>query len=106
MGGDATDPMSSGTTYYGFANGGFTGIGRKWETAGIVHKGEWVVPQEGALVVRGDSPDTIELLRELVAVMKQIRDTRNANVNAVIQTSAPQVKVQDLLNVAYSQVRK
>lgn len=30
----------------GFANGGFTGFGRKYEPAGIVHRGEYVLPQE------------------------------------------------------------
>lgn len=29
-----------------FAEGGFTGHGHKYETAGVVHKGEWVAPQE------------------------------------------------------------
>lgn len=29
-----------------FAEGGFTGVGGKYEPAGIVHKGEYVVPQE------------------------------------------------------------
>lgn len=30
----------------GFAEGGYTGNGGKYEIAGAVHKGEWVVPQE------------------------------------------------------------
>lgn len=30
----------------GFASGGFTGHGGKYEPAGIVHRGEWVAPQE------------------------------------------------------------
>lgn len=29
----------------GFAEGGFTGIGGKYEAAGIVHRGEWVAPK-------------------------------------------------------------
>jgi hypothetical protein len=28
-----------------FAEGGFTGVGGKYEPAGVVHKGEWVAPQ-------------------------------------------------------------
>jgi TP901 family phage tail tape measure protein len=44
----------------GFAAGGFTGFGASNEVAGVVHRGEWVVPQGGALVMRGDSgPTTI-----------------------------------------------
>lgn len=30
----------------GFAEGGFTGAGGKYDPAGIVHRGEWVMPQE------------------------------------------------------------
>lgn len=38
----------------GFASGGYTGTGNPSEPAGIVHKSEYVVPQNGALVLRGD----------------------------------------------------
>lgn len=31
---------------FGFANGGYTGDGRKYEPAGIVHRGEYVMPQD------------------------------------------------------------
>ncbi len=30
----------------GFADGGFTGQGGKYEPAGVVHRGEWVAPKE------------------------------------------------------------
>ena len=30
----------------GYAEGGFTGKGKKYEVAGVVHKGEWVASQE------------------------------------------------------------
>jgi hypothetical protein len=30
-----------------YASGGYTGDGELWEPAGIVHKGEYVIPQEG-----------------------------------------------------------
>jgi hypothetical protein len=36
----------------GFADGGYTGAGASTEAAGIVHKGEYVVPANGALVIR------------------------------------------------------
>jgi hypothetical protein len=34
------------TAARGFADGGFTGEGGKYEPAGVVHKGEYVIPQE------------------------------------------------------------
>lgn len=32
-------------SFFGFAGGGYTGAGGKYDPAGIVHKGEWVVPK-------------------------------------------------------------
>lgn len=32
-------------SWFGFADGGYTGDGGKHDVAGVVHKGEWVVPQ-------------------------------------------------------------
>lgn len=32
-------------SFFGFADGGYTGDGGKHDVAGVVHKGEWVVPQ-------------------------------------------------------------
>ena len=37
----------TGGSAKGHAEGGFTGSGGKYEPAGIVHKGEYVIPQEG-----------------------------------------------------------
>lgn len=37
----------------GFASGGYTGDGPAGEVAGMVHRGEWVVPRGGALVMEG-----------------------------------------------------
>jgi len=51
---------SSGGTY---ANGGFTGYGGKYDAAGIVHKGEYVIPQEGSPVVM--SPRVERLLENI-----------------------------------------
>lgn len=44
-----------------FATGGYTGDGGKYEPAGIVHKGEFVVPQEGV------TPQSMPLLTALQA---------------------------------------
>lgn len=55
----------SGATFNGrertFALGGYTGDGPVSEVAGIVHRGEYVVPKDGALVMRdgGGSAPTI-----------------------------------------------
>lgn len=38
--------VKAGAGGWNFAEGGYTGDGGKYEPAGIVHKGEWVVPQE------------------------------------------------------------
>ena len=47
--GSGTQP--AGTA--GFAMGGYTGYGGRNQVAGMVHAGEYVVPQNGALVLRG-----------------------------------------------------
>lgn len=39
----------------GFANGGFTGHGGKYEIAGLVHKGEGVIPQEEIRAIGGEA---------------------------------------------------
>ena len=45
VGGGATGSFSAGASG-GFASGGFTGYGGKYAPAGIVHRGEYVFPQE------------------------------------------------------------
>ena len=42
----------------GFADGGFTGLGGKYEAAGIVHRGEYVQPQE-----RVREPGALQFMR-------------------------------------------
>jgi hypothetical protein len=39
-------PANNGQRQYFYADGGFTGPGAKYEPAGVVHKGEFVVPKE------------------------------------------------------------
>jgi hypothetical protein len=46
----------------GFADGGYTGPGGKYEPAGVVHKGEYVLPQE---VVRALGVDRLDALRSM-----------------------------------------
>lgn len=51
----------SGTGGFGgFAGGGFTGTGDSSEVAGVVHRNEYVVPENGALVMSGGG-DTYQI---------------------------------------------
>ena len=51
----AAPPQRSGLRYVpGFSAGGFTGSGPASEIAGMVHRGEFVVPRDGALVLRDE----------------------------------------------------
>jgi hypothetical protein len=45
----AIEAVVKGTGFgnlFGFADGGYTGAGGKYEVAGVVHRGEYVMPQE------------------------------------------------------------
>lgn len=57
-----------------FADGGYTGHGQKFEPAGIVHKGEYVVPREGALVLRenGTQERLVSLMEQVVELLERI----------------------------------
>lgn len=46
--------------YGGYALGGYTGDGGKYEPAGVVHKGEWVIPQEATSKLRRENPGALE----------------------------------------------
>lgn len=48
----------------GYATGGYTGDGGKYEPAGVVHRGEWVLPKESTKRIQLDHPG---LLAELTA---------------------------------------
>lgn len=54
-----------------YASGGYTGRGGKYEKAGDVHKGEWVVPQEGAMVIRGEDPVRAEVDQKMIELMQE-----------------------------------
>lgn len=70
-GGYMNGPM---TPAPGFAGGGYTGDGDPTEVAGLVHRGEYVVPSGGALVVRGQegNAEMVNLLSEMVAFQAAI----------------------------------
>lgn len=46
----------------GFATGGYTGRGRKHDPAGVVHKGEYVIPKEATEDLRRTNPGFLESL--------------------------------------------
>lgn len=66
-----------------FATGGYTGKGDKYEPAGTVHKGEYVIPQEGAPVVM--SSEMTQLLR---SIHKELQGIRSEGGNAMITIHA------------------
>ncbi|MBE7474343.1 MAG: hypothetical protein HS114_34870 [Anaerolineales bacterium] len=61
-----------------FAQGGYTGDGDPSEVAGIVHRGEYVVPQGGALVIReganNEGAGSAEVVTLLAAILAQLQE--------------------------------
>lgn len=78
--------------WFGFADGGFTGPGGKHDVAGVVHRGEWVVPQD---VVK--KPGMLSFLNELTygagyadgGLVGGAMPRNNASSSAPVHTSAP-----------------
>ncbi|MFY9150836.1 MAG: phage tail tape measure protein [Prolixibacteraceae bacterium] len=62
----------------GYFDGGYTGIGKKYEPAGIVHKGEYVVPAD---MLRNPQ------IAMMVAGLENFRKTRYTITPGAIQTS-------------------
>lgn len=58
----STSALSSSLALAGFAEGGYTGAGGKYEPAGIVHRGEVVWSQED--ILRAGGLSTVEALRK------------------------------------------
>ncbi|EZQ10729.1 tape measure protein [Acinetobacter sp. Ver3] len=93
MGAAALATVESGTfvsliqaaTPKGFADGGFTGYGGKYEPAGIVHKGEGVLTKEEIRAIGG--PAGFEALRESIkhgySSGGLAEDTRRVGIRAV-----------------------
>ena len=95
----------------GFANGGFTGYGGKYEPAGIVHKWEGVLTKEEMMAIGG--PQGFEGLRKSikngsyanggVAGINAARDTHRVGMGAVNAInnggSAGNVVVQPQINI-------
>ena len=77
--------MIQAATPKGFANGGYTGHGAKYEPAGIVHKGEGVLTQEEVKALGG--PQGFEYLRKSIrrgyATGGLVADTHRVGMGAV-----------------------
>lgn len=85
-----------------FAKGGYTGDGLSREPAGIVHGGEYVVPQQGALVLRNDSSEV--LLRRLVSLMEQLVSTMERKVinqTNITAYNTPESALLDAIDLMY-----
>lgn len=100
-GGYVGDYLPANSLLRGFAEGGFTGYGFKYEPKGIVHAGEYVVPQDGALVIRGGDREQTALLKEMIHILKQIAEQRAINLNATINTRSGEISVKNLADYAY-----
>lgn len=83
--GYASVGMIAAQTIAGFANGGYTGHGGKYEPAGIVHKGEGVLTQEEIKAIGG--PQGFEDLRKSIrrgySAGGLVADTHRVGMGAV-----------------------
>jgi hypothetical protein len=84
----------------GWAEGGYTGDGAPWEIAGAVHRGEYVVPQNGSLVVRGENQETVNLLSEIRDLLRAIRE-RGMSQLVINGSDSMSKRVADLLDRTY-----
>jgi hypothetical protein len=57
------------------ANGGYTGEGKKYEPAGVVHKGEYVIPKEG-VNQQTKKPD-LDYVKKIISDYRVKQKTRN-----------------------------
>jgi hypothetical protein len=89
----------------GFADGGYTGDMPANQIAGVVHGKEYVVPENGSLVIRGDNSG--EKLDRMVQLLEKIVAQGPGRVNATIHTNAPTVQTSALTakDKAYSRIR-
>jgi hypothetical protein len=70
-----TELPEDGTAPVRAAHGGYTGAGKKYEPAGVVHKGEYVIPKEG-VNQQTKKPD-LEYVKQIISDYRVKRKTRN-----------------------------
>ena len=68
----SNQPTTAERVVGGYSEGGYTGMGERYEVAGVVHKGEYVVPQPEM-----NNPKVIDAVSTIEAIRRQ-RTTINA----------------------------
>lgn len=72
-GGDTTKPAKAERVLSGYAEGGYTGDGGRYEVAGVVHRGEYVVPKPIM-----DNPRVVDAVGVIEAIRRNKRLTAGA----------------------------
>lgn len=88
----ATQMLRSMGGGHGFADGGYTGDGGKYEVAWVVHKGEYVIPQNVMTTLQNSMPNILPMLewmRSGKIVNQSINQSRNINMNSPIYVERP-----------------
>lgn len=80
---------------------GYTGDGARTTRAGLAHAGEWVVPQNGSLVIRGENTETVKTLVEIRDLLRDIRAKGLAQLIFNVKGSEVTRLTQDLLDKTY-----
>lgn len=78
-----------------FDAGGFTGYGDKTAPRGTVHGGEYVIPQQGTAVIRGDNQESLAVMKAMLSVLERM-EKNPAVVNAVISTNQSKFAMKNL----------
>lgn len=87
----------------GYDTGGYTGD--QPGVAGVVHGGEYVVPERGTLVVRGENQELIDIARKQLQLLGRIADKPNYFVASVDgkMTSASPISAQQQSRARFDQ---
>lgn len=94
----------TGDALKSFAPGGFTGAGMKHQIAGIVHKGEYVVPQDGALVMQSGNTEMIAILKEIRDLLRTIKGYGPARMSATIHNKTEKMDIDSEYNRVFGKV--
>lgn len=95
--GSFSTPSSSYAPVHGFAQGGYTGDGGKYEVAGIVHKGEGVLSQEEIKALGGEQG--FNALRKSLSRGHATGGMAGNPIPAPIVSSAPANKANIEINI-------
>lgn len=81
-----------------FAKGGYTGDGHKFQVAGVVHAGEYVIPQQGLPVIRESGGSImgqmLEVLKDILHEQREIRKMGPGRVNIQAISNHPDIAKQ------------